>query len=189
MALEADIVAKVRSDFGAESEQALHLLRDFGKTGRLARCVVVESGGSIEGLGKAIDVAKFDYRDAIVAGEYSGGRQVRDLSVSFLLDTPETFWIGGVARMMAARDYALSSLTTRDTTVPPFQRSAAALEGSATFDGPEGRVVVEKTGRQWSLRADPNELAGYGMNCPFHHEATFRDAVSGYVLSRRRPRA
>jgi hypothetical protein len=113
MALEADILEKVRRDFGEASERALGLLRAFGKGGRLARCAVVASEGSIDRLAKLIEVAWSDQRDAIVAGEYdSAGRRVRDLSVSFLVDTPKAFWISGVAAMMASRGYTLSSLTT-----------------------------------------------------------------------------
>ena len=47
MALEPDIVDRVRRDFGGESEQALVLLRESGKTGRVARCIVVASRGSL----------------------------------------------------------------------------------------------------------------------------------------------
>ena len=47
-----------------------------------------------------------------MAGEYdSAQRQIRDLAVSFLLDSPETFWLGEIACMMASRGYTLTSLS------------------------------------------------------------------------------
>ena len=78
------------------------------------RCIVVASHGSLELLKDYVQLAKSDYRDAIMSGEYdSAQRQVRDLRVSFLLDSPETFWLGEVACMMALRDYALASVDSR----------------------------------------------------------------------------
>ena len=190
MPLEPDIIDRVRKDFGEEAEVALDLIRGFGKSGYLARCVVVASRGSIVRLKQAIEAARFDYRDAIVAGEYdSAGRRVRDLSVSFLLDTPETFWISGVASMMASRGYALRSLTTRDTTAPPFQFSLDFVEGSATFAGAEAEITVEKKDRKWNVHGDRGELDRYHLNRSFDNESVFRDALSGYLLMRARAEA
>jgi hypothetical protein len=188
--LEPDIVARVRSDFGGEFEQALDLLRESGRTGRVARCIVVASRGSLHSLREFIQLAEFDYRDAIMAGEYdSARRHIRDLRVSFLLDTPDTFWVGDVACMMASRGYTLSSLTTRATTAPPFDYTADYSEGRAQFVGPEGAIEVEKKNRRWTIRGDPQELERYNLNHAFDDERLFRDAVSGYLLTRGRPRA
>jgi len=192
MVLEPDIVERVRRDFGEESEKALDLLRASGETGRVARCVVVASRGSLDWLRGCIEDAARDYRDAIMAGEYDSAnsdRRVRDLRVSFLLDTPQTFWVGDVACMMASRGYTLSSLTSRDTAVPPFQSTRDSLEGTAKFVGPEGEIELEKRNRQWTIRGDPKELEAYNMNRAFDVESAFRNAVSGYILTRRRPRA
>ena len=69
MSLDPDIVERVRRDFGGESDQALDLLARSGHTGRVARCIVVASRGSLDLLKKHIEHAKLDYRDAIMAGE------------------------------------------------------------------------------------------------------------------------
>jgi hypothetical protein len=69
MALEPDIVERVRTDFGGESEQALDLLRESGKLGRVARCMVVASRGSLDLLRDYIQLAKSDFRRAGAGGE------------------------------------------------------------------------------------------------------------------------
>ena len=190
MALEPDIAERVRSDFGEESEPALALIRESGKTGRVARCIVVASRRSLDSLREYVRLAELDYRDAIIAGEYDpAGRQVRDLRVSFLLDTPEAFWVSEVARMMASRGYTLSSLATRAVTALPFEYAADVGEGRAKFVGPEGGVEVEKKDRRWMIRDDPKDLERYNLNRVFDDERVFRDAVSGYLLMRRRPGA
>jgi hypothetical protein len=189
MALQSDIVERIRRDFGEDAETAIEMLGSSGHDGRLARCIVVASGGSLDRLREYIEVAKRDYRDAIVAGEYdAAGRRVRDLSVSFLLDSPEKFWASGIAGMMAARGYALCSVTSRDSAVPPFQSTWDSLEGNARFVGPAGVIELEKRNRQWSIHGDPGELETYNMNRAFEDESAFRDAVSGYILNRRQPR-
>jgi hypothetical protein len=187
MALESDIVERVRLDFGADAERALGLLRESRKTGRVARCIVVRSRGALDLLAKSIEVAKFDDRDAIVSGEYDPAnpdRRIRDLRVSFLLHAPETFWVAEVACVMASRSYTLSSLTSRDTTVPPLQSTWDSLEGSAKFVGPECEIKLEKRNRKWSILGDPKELATYNMDRAFDDESAFRDALSGYLLAR-----
>ena len=188
MALEPDIVERVHTDFGRKSDEALHLLRGSGKAGRVARCIVMASRGSLARLKKYIELARLDYRDAITAGEYDSGR-VRDLRVSFLLDSPEKFWIGEVACMMSLRDYTLVSVETRPAPLPPFVDTADRHEGRARFVGPEGDIELERRNRQWSILADPGELEKYNLNHPFEDEAAFLDAVSGWILMRRFPGA
>ena len=144
MALEPDIVERVRRDFGVDSEHALALLRECDKTGCVARCIVVASHGSLELLKDDVQLAKSDYRDAIMSGEYdSAQRQVRDLRVSFLLDSPETFWLGEVACMMALRDSRWRRWT-RAATATPFVYTADRNEGRAKFTGPGGEITLEK---------------------------------------------
>lgn len=189
MALEPDIVERMRRDFGVESEHALALLRESGKTGRVARCIVVASRGSLELLKNCVQLAKSDHRDVIMAGEYdSAQRQVRDLRVTLLLDSPETFWLGEVACTMASRDYALASVDSRAATATPFVYTADRNEGRARFTGPEGDVELEKKDRRWSIHGDLVELDRSNMNRAFDDEREFRDALSGYLLTRRRPR-
>jgi len=189
MALEPDIIERVRIDFGGASEQALDLLRESGKIGRVARCVVVASRGSLELLRGYIQLAKSDARDAIVAGEYdSAQRKVRDLRVSFLLDTPETFWLGEVACMMALRGYTLASVNSCSVAGPSLADRADDGEGRARFVGPEGEIELEKRDRRWSVLGDADELVRHNLDRAFDDEGEFRDAVSGYILSRRRRR-
>jgi hypothetical protein len=190
MALEPDIVERVRRDFGTESEQAMDLLQKSGQTGRIARCIIVASRGSVDLLGKTIEQARLDFRDAIAAGEYdSAQRQIRDLRASFLLDSPEKFWLSGVACTMALRGYTLMSLESRPATAPPFVHSEDSGEGRARFIGPEGEIELEKRDRLWSIRGDPKDLETHNVDRVFEDEAEFRDAVSGYILRRRHPRA
>ena len=90
------------------SSCAQDLLVESGLTGRVARCVIVASGGSLESLANCIGVAKSDYRDAIIAGEYDPEHcRIRDLRVSFLINEPEKMWISEVACTMASRIHAL----------------------------------------------------------------------------------
>ena len=105
MALEPDIEDRVRRDFRPEaSAQALDLIRQYGETGRVARCAVVASRGALDLLKGYLLRAESDFRDVILAGEYDGAnRRIRDLSLSFLLDAPATFWIAETTGMMALR--------------------------------------------------------------------------------------
>ena len=110
MPLETDIVERLRADFGrVDSDTAIRLLTEARQAGRVARCIVVASRGSLPLLRANVELARSDYRDAIMAGEYERGEHLRDLSASFLIDTPEKFWIGQVALVMAPRGYALTS--------------------------------------------------------------------------------
>jgi hypothetical protein len=185
MALEPDIEERVRIDFGAAFERAIDLIRASGKHGRTARCIVVASRGSLELLRDQIRVAERDDRDSIMEGEYDSARRpIRDLRVSFMLDGPETFWVGEVACMMASRGYVLTSLVTRAATIPPFQYAADFGEGRAKFLGAQGEVEVEKKDRRWLVCGDPKELEKHSLNHPFDDEREFRDAVSGFLLMR-----
>ena len=61
MPLEADIVDRVRADFGpAEGAGALDELVANGTTGRIARCIVLAAGGSLERLRELIGMANRD---------------------------------------------------------------------------------------------------------------------------------
>ena len=49
-------------------------------------------------------------------------------------------------------------------------------------------VTVEKKNRRWSLHGDPEELKRFNMDRIFDEDA-FSDAVSGFILVRRRLKA
>jgi hypothetical protein len=92
MALPEDIPAKVRQDFASgEVLPVIELLTELRKenaqlfTDRILRCIVFVADGSFEQLADAVALARLDWRDVIVAGEYDGcfGAQQRDLSLPF----------------------------------------------------------------------------------------------------------
>jgi hypothetical protein len=184
MPLETDIVERLRADFGrVDSDTAIRLLTEARQAGRVARCIVVASRGSLPLLRANVELARSDYRDAIMAGEYERGEHLRDLSASFLIDTPEKFWIGQVALVMAPRDYALTSVETRPATVGPFEYLVDRYEGKATFAGPMGNIRVEKTARQWRAFADDPGLLRRGLDHPIGDERAFRDALSVHLFA------
>jgi hypothetical protein len=179
------------SDFGhrAEAVAALLLARrrissaDFVGD-RLVRCIVHAASGSEDRVRQLLELERQDYRDVIVAGEYDAVmRQVRDLRTSFLIDSPEKFWAGEVACLMTSRGYRLTALETRPATIGPFEYTADYGEGRATFVGPIGEIAIEKKDRQWLVHGNRRDLAAHEMDHPFNDERTFRDALSGYLLS------
>jgi hypothetical protein len=189
--LALDVLERLTRDFGDRADAVATLLlahRRIGSTDllgdRLVRCIVQAAGADEERIEQLLDLARQDYRDVIVAGEYDGGmRQVRDLRASFLVDNPEKFWAGEVACIMASRGYRLTALETRSATVGPFEYTADYGEGRATFVGPLGEIAVEKKNRQWVVHGNRRDLAAHEMDHAFFDERVFRDALSGYLLS------
>lgn len=189
--LPIDVLDRLTRDFGSRANAVEALLRTRRRIGsadflvdRLVRCVVYAACGNEERVQQLLDMERRDFRDVVVAGEYDGAmRQVRDLRVSFLIDSPEKFWIGEVACLFASRGYRLIQLETQPATEGPFNYSSDYDEGRATFIGPRGEIVIEKTDRQWVIRGDQRALAIHELDHPFRDESTFRDAVSGYLLS------
>jgi hypothetical protein len=121
MALEQDIVERLRRDFVDAADDAIEILGDSGIEGRTARCVVFTANGSIAALRAAIEVAEFDYRDAIIAGEYAkNGNRVRDFSVSFLVDSPVHMWVSEVARVLYRRGMQLTSVESHSASPGGF---------------------------------------------------------------------
>jgi len=110
-------------------------------------------------------------------------RHIRDLRVSFLIDSPEKFWIGEVSCMMASRGCRLTSLQTSAATIGPFEFTSDFGEGIATFMGPKGRIDIEKKDRKWMLSGNDRELEIHNLNHAFDDERVFCDAVSAYLLS------
>lgn len=129
-------------------------------------------------------MAELDPRDVIVAGEYGLGLQKRDLRVSFLIDSPEKFWIGEIASAISNRGYILRSLDSRPATIGPFEHTKDQGEGQAVFDGEPVEITVRKLDRKWTLHGDPDELELYDLDHPFEDEAAFRDAVSCFILAK-----
>jgi hypothetical protein len=74
MPLPDDIVAKVARDFPAAADRAyvLHALATVGgiERNRVARCVLFCAAGDLAAFRSMEALARLDYRDAIMCGEY-----------------------------------------------------------------------------------------------------------------------
>jgi hypothetical protein len=190
--LPHDVLDRLTRDFGARADGVAALLLARRRIGsadflgdRLVRCIVHAAGRDEQRVQQLLDLERQDYRDVIVAGEYDGAmRRVRDLRATFLIDSPEKFWAGGVACLMASRGYRLTVLETRPPTAGPFVYGADYGEGRATFIGPKGEIGIEKRDRQWVIHGDRRDLEIHELGHPVSDERAFRDAVSGYLLSK-----
>lgn len=188
--LPLDVIDQLSRGFGDRDETVAALLlarRRFGGgdclSDHLIRCIVHAARGDETRLSELLEPRQ-DERDLIVAAEYDGGvRQARDLSVSFLIDSPEKFWAGQIARLMALRGYRLTSIETRPATAGPFTYVSDCGQGRATFIGPRGEIAIEKKDRQWVIHGKRRDLEVHGLDRPFADEHAFGDAVSGYLLS------
>lgn len=186
MTLEYDIIDRVHADFGlADNSAALDIITASGATGRLARCIVLAAGGSLERLRELISMADRDYRDVIVAGEYDDAKQqVRDLRVSYLIASPVDFWIGETALIGDKYAFRLTSLDSRPATVGPFDYICDRSEGSAKFSDGATTITIKKHERLWSISPTGDNLRPYGLNDPLGDEVRFRVQL-GYYLSRK----
>jgi hypothetical protein len=189
MSLERDIVERVEHAFSPQdAPKAIELLQVAGKSGRIARCIVFASAGSLDALQRYIQLADQDYRDVIVAGEYDDmQRRLRDLSVSFLIDATVKMWISGIATTLAQRGYILSSVETRPVKSGGTTYLSDLGEGTATFEGDLGVIRVTKDRGQWILSGDKGELEQYNLSKPFDNERKFSDTLSCYILAKRKP--
>jgi hypothetical protein len=190
--LPVDVMARLTSDFGDRADAVAALLLAARRAGgmrcmddRVVRCIVWAARGHESKVQRLIELARRDYRDVIIAGEYDDMmRRTRDLSVSFLIDSPETFWASEVARMMASRGYRLTALESRPATLGPFTFTSDAGEGQATFIGQKGEIAIEKRDRQWSIHGNDRDLEILEFHHAFSDARAFLDAVSGYLLSK-----
>lgn len=186
MTLEADIMDQVQADFsGTDGQKALAELMTSGRAGRIARCIVFAAQGSLERLREHIRMADADHRDVIVAGEYDiTMRQVRDLRVSFLIASPDDFWIGETAASIHKRGYYLTELKSQPATVGPFDYTCDRSEGHATFSNGENTITIQKHDRKWSLIENDPNLRTYGLDALIDDEERFRVQLD-YYLSRK----
>ena len=190
--LPLDVQNRLVRDFGTRADTVAAQLITHRRLGsadfhgdRLLRCIIQASGGDEQRVQQLLDIARQDYRDVIVAGEYDGfKRQVKDFRASFLLDTPEKFWVGEVACMMASLGYRLMALESRAAIAGPFEYSADYVEGRATFTGRMGDIRVEKKNRLWLIHGNRHELEIHELGQPYSDEHAFRDRVSGYLQSK-----
>jgi hypothetical protein len=191
--LPQDVLDRLSRDFGGDAEVVTALLLKSRQIGnwdflhdRTIRCIIQAANGDQPRLVVWLDVARKDYRDAIMAGEYDlAGRRVRDLNATFLIDSPEKFWASGVANLMESRGYRLTVLETRPATTDPFA-ARTEYEGRATFVGPKGEIVIERKDRQWMIHGNRRDLEIRELDRPYSDHGVFLDKVSGYLLSNAR---
>jgi hypothetical protein len=80
----ADIVDWIVDHFDADAVPYVHLLLEDLKEGRLMRCALFLSQGSIKELEGAVSLGKTDYRDLIWSAEYDCKEdQLRDFNRPF----------------------------------------------------------------------------------------------------------
>ena len=188
--LPLDVLDRLTSDFRDRADAVAEVLLTRRRIGsedflgdRLLRCVVHAACGEEQRVLQLLDLARREYRDVIMAAEYDGLRQIRDLRASFVIDCPEKFWVGEVACIMASRGYRLVAMQACAAIAGPFDYTSDYSEGRATFVGPKGDIAIEKKDRQWMIFGNRREIAIHELNHPFSDELAFRDAVSGYLLS------
>jgi hypothetical protein len=189
--LDEDILSRIQETFPpADAPLAIDLLSASGKSGRIARCIVVCAEGNLQRLKQCLDLAARDERDIIMAGEYKGWTQrIRNLTSSFLIDAPEKMWIADVADVLKTRDFTLRSLMTDNlepnTALAPWQ--TAHTERIAVFEGDLGTLQVIKESGQWSLihNGAPIDLSAFMAQAQTTNK--FAWAISSYILSKRQP--
>jgi len=156
-------------------------------TGRVARCVVLAAGGSLKRLRELLRMAATDYRDVIVAGEYDGAmQQVRDLRVSFLIESADDFWIAETAVVADRHGFYLTSIDSRPATVGPIDYACDRSEGRATFSNGASAVTLQKHDRRWSLPPGEDDLRPFGLDEAIDDEERFRIQLDFYFSMKSR---
>ena len=182
MALEPDILERINADFGPEDRNSvIDALSGSNQNGRITRCILFAAQGSIQRIREFLALADLDDRDAIVAGEYDLGRHVRDLRVSFLIASPQDFWISELAITAYRHGYQLTDLETQVVLTPPF--AGTQLQGTATFMKNGRTITIQKQDGQWWIDGCGCNLATFGLDVPEPDEERFRIQLD-FVLSR-----
>ena len=95
MTFKEDIIARIKGDFGNNSDKALIMLKDaiiktdYLKTDRIIRCILFLAKGNLIELNKIIETATFDTRDVMLWAEYEklnsdlNYKRQRDFNKSF----------------------------------------------------------------------------------------------------------
>jgi hypothetical protein len=95
MTFKEDIIARIKADFGNNSDKALIMLKDatnktdYLKTDRIIRCILFLAKGNLIELNKNIETATFDTRDVMLWAEYE--KLNGDLNYKRLRDFNKTF--------------------------------------------------------------------------------------------------
>ena len=92
--LPDDIEARIAADFPAGTEQrqvreALAVL-EVNEKARVSRCILFCAAGELARFAEMLALARLDYRDVIMAGEYEypSCRRVRDFTLPFTGTAP-----------------------------------------------------------------------------------------------------
>lgn len=95
MIFKDDIIARINTDFGENSNKAMTMLIDainkvdYLKTDRVIRCIIFLARGNLTDLNKYIKTATFDTRDVMLLAEYE--KLSGDLNYKRLRDFNKTF--------------------------------------------------------------------------------------------------
>ncbi|QDT18452.1 hypothetical protein [Gimesia chilikensis] len=145
MELEADIIDRLRDDFDEQqAPAAIAELVASGQTGRIARCIVHAAHGSMERL--------------------------RELTVSFLIASPDDFWILPIADVADRHGFRLTALESRPATAGPFEYTSDRNEGLACFSNGTTYFAVQKQDREWSISAPGLDVRPFGLKNTYDEE-------------------
>ena len=178
--MEDDIINRIHIEFSeSDMNTALELLAQSGKHGRVARCIVLASRGSLDMLRKLIDLASVDERDVIIAGEYDDAMQhIRDLTVSFLVESPD-FWVSKASIIMARLGYQLVSVDSDVAVEGPFDYQCDRSEGTALFKRRDNLVQLSKRNRTWTALVGDEPLRNvFNNKSEFANEDEFEPILA-----------
>ncbi len=183
MFLEPDVISRVHTDFSsADVDCVIIELNARTMSSRLIRCILVAAEGSLERFRELVQLADLDDRDVIVAGEYDlGMRRIRNLSESFLINSPLDFWIEAIAVVAYRHGFRLTELTSQPSTDGPFDDSSERCEGKAIFSNGISTVTIQKQGRQWSLHDHECDLRPYLLEAPVTDAERFQIRLDNYL--------
>ena len=96
MEFQEDIIRKIHTDFGKNSNEAFEILNnaiektEYLKTDRVIRCIIFLSKGDLSELHRYIDSATYDTRDVMFWAEYkkklngnTSLKRIRDFNNTF----------------------------------------------------------------------------------------------------------
>ena len=182
MDLEPDILERVTMDFApADRLFVIEQLSAAERNGHISRCILTAARGSVQRITELIRSAELDTRNAIVAGEFEDFPvRKRDLRVSFLIDSPEDFWVSDAAITAHHYGYRITSIDSQSVSTPPF--IGGNTNGTATFSNGRRTFSIWCADHKWTIVFDDLDLCTYGLESPLEKER-FRIQLD-YLLSR-----